>query len=96
MYTPIIMPMPVNSEESKCPHCHATKDKKVVCRSCGYEYKETKTAWHIPILLTILAIVVVIVLLGTLNVLFDWLAGNDSLVSVISDNFHWLLSRRIF
>jgi hypothetical protein len=34
------------SGPEKCPFCHKPEDQKIVCRHCGYEYKDDSWAWY--------------------------------------------------
>ena len=79
MITPIIIPIPQETEPDTCPSCWKPEDLVVTCRHCKHEYVEDEeglTGWDI--LIGIWFVVWFLIFISWIFVtLLDWLFMED-------------------
>lgn len=88
--TPI--PIFIHSEPDRCPKCKNIENKKTVCRSCGYEYKDEESDSFVTVILTI--ITSAIILGWVLVTLIEWFTGTP-LFEVFQNQFDWITGLRL-
>lgn len=93
-FTPIIVPQ--YTPPPRCPSCSNLESTKTICRHCGYEYKDTGSAWGIWVILfwTLVAGWVMFTLLA-------WLVpasvgDNITLLSVLKAQWKFLNHLRLY
>lgn len=90
--TPIIIP--TRSESPKCPSCKQNENKKVTCRSCGYEYADGDMTWKDAVIMTF----IVFLFLYTIFLGCEWIIEyeNKSLFEVIKLHFEYISNLKIW
>ncbi len=83
--------------EAFCPECSKPEKIKTICVHCGYKYEEDDDC---PWIVIIGFFVAVLSLFGVLfwfvATLSMWFSADNSLVEVLTRQWEWLLSRRIW
>jgi hypothetical protein len=89
--TPIFISVP--REPDRCPKCNEIENKKVVCRHCGYEYKDDDdfSFWDWVGIIAIVSIG-----LYTLVTILCWFMSGDTLLKLLKSQWEWLSSLKIF
>lgn len=86
------IPIPINTshEPPKCPHCHKSENKKVVCRNCGYEYPEEGSGCFGPIVIIAIVLFCIYLLVTLAMWAFPFPGTNPTLVEVFISQWEWL------
>jgi len=79
--------------EEHCPQCRIKEDKKVVCRNCGFEYKNENNLTSFEKFLVFLFFVFFSWFFVTL---LYWLIEEPCLLDVLQSQWQWVLSKRIW